>query len=136
MASAKQRAWRRRFASMARRRAKTRKSYNRRRSKTRRMARRKRSYSRVRRMYSRARSSKRLGGLVGTVKPMAAGIGGGLIGESIADRVMPQASPIAGYGGAYLFGGIKGVIGKVIYDVTIGRGSPFGGLGGGGGAGL
>jgi len=100
------------------------------------MARRRRSGS-VRRYFSRARSSRKLGGIVGTVKPMAAGIGGGAIAEAISDRVMPQASPIAGYAGAYLFGGVKGVVGKVIYDVTIGGRSPFGGLGmGGGGGGL
>lgn len=74
-----------------------------------------------------------LGGLTGTIKPMAAGIGGGLILEQVAMRAFPSAQPIAGLGGAWLFGGLKGVAGKVIFDAITGQGGLLGGLFGGGG---
>lgn len=76
-----------------------------------------------------------LGGLKSTVAPMAAGIGGGMILEQVAQRAFPAATPIAGLGGAWLFGGVKGVIGKVIYDAITGQGGILGGLFGGGGNG-
>jgi len=92
---------------------------------------RRRSYSRgARRIFSR----RGAGGIVSTIKPMAAGIGMGLIAENVAGRFMPQASMIAGYGGAYLGGGVKGVIGKVVYDSILGGGG-LGNLLGGGGSG-
>jgi hypothetical protein len=98
------------------------------------MARRRR-YGRVRRVYARARSygGRARGGIrsIGTgIRPYAAGIGGGAIGEAIAVRVAPQAMPIASYGGAFIMGGVKGLIGKVAFDVISGRGglvSLFGG---------
>lgn len=137
--SAKQRANDRRLGQMAKRRSKsTRKVNKRRKSSSNHMARRRssrrRSYSRG---FSRIRRSGKLGGIVGTIKPMASGIGMGLIAENIAGRFMPQASMIAGYGGAYLGGGVKGVIGKVVYDSILGGGglgNLFGGSSGGGGA--
>lgn len=73
-----------------------------------------------------------LGGLKSTVAPMAAGIGGGLIVTEVANRVFPQAAPVAGLGGAWLFGGVKGVIGKVIFDAVTGQGGLLGMFGGGG----
>lgn len=76
-----------------------------------------------------------LGGLTGTVKPMAAGIGGGLILTEVANRAFPQAAPIAGLGGAWLFGGVKGVIGKVIFDAITGQSGLLGMFGGGGSSG-
>jgi hypothetical protein len=61
---------------------------------------------------------------------MASGIGGGLLVETVANRVgMGQYGQIAGFGGAYLFGGIKGVLGKLGFDLLSGRGISFG-LGG------
>jgi hypothetical protein len=42
---------------------------------------------------------------------------------------MGQYGQIAGFGGAYLFGGIKGVLGKLGFDLLSGRGISFG-LGG------
>lgn len=58
---------------------------------------------------------------------MAAGIGGGLITETIANRVgFGQYGQIASYGGAYAFGGIKGVIGKLGFDLLSGRGLGLG----------
>lgn len=73
------------------------------------------------------------GNVVSYAKPMAAGVGGGMIAEQIAARVAPQYTQMAGYGGAYLAGGIKGVAGKVVYDVLSGQGSPLNLFGGGGG---
>ena len=62
-------------------------------------------------------------------KPMASGIGGGILTETVANRVgMGQYGQIAGFGGAYLFGGVKGVLGKLGFDLITGRGvSLFGG---------
>jgi hypothetical protein len=48
----------------------------------------------------------------------------------VANRVgFGQYGQIAGFGGAYLFGGIKGVLGKLGFDLISGRGLSFG-LGG------
>ena len=80
----------------------------------------------VRRGASRKTGSK----IVSTIKPMATGIGGGLITETAVNQVAPQYAQIAGYGGSYLFGGVKGVLGKVAFDLLSGRGIGFGGFGG------
>lgn len=89
------------------------------------MARRRKSSTRRRRTSSvkRVFSRRTGGGIVSTVKPMAQGIGGGVIGETVAVAVgQSQFAQIAGYGGSYLFGGVKGVLGKVIFDVLSGKG--------------
>lgn len=63
---------------------------------------------------------------------MAQGIGGGAIGETVANAAgQPNLAQIGGYGGAYLFGGVKGVLGKVAFDVLSGRGLGFGNILGG-----
>jgi hypothetical protein len=83
-----------------------------------------RSYKRrastaVRRYASRRSGSK----LISVVKPMASGIGGGLLTETVANRVgMTQYGQILGFGGAYLFGGMNGVLGKLGFDLISGRG--------------
>ena len=93
----------------------------------RRKATRRRSVTRfVRRGASRKTGSK----IVGTIKPMATGIGGGLIGETAMSQIAPQYAQIGGYGGAYLFAGVKGVLGKVAFDLLSGRGIGLGGFGG------
>ena len=134
MRSAKQRANDRRLGRMAKKRFSTkRKSITRRSSTKKPMARRRRAtrrtrvYSGARRVVSRRSGSK----IVSTVKPMASGIGGGLLVETVANRVgMGQYGQIAGFGGAYLFGGLKGVMGKLGFDLLSGRGIGLG-LGGG-----
>lgn len=78
---------------------------------------------RVRRVASRKTGSK----IISTVKPMASGVGGGMITEAAVSAVAPQYAQVASYGGAYLFGGIKGIAGKVIFDVITKGG--IGGLG-------
>ena len=84
---------------------------------------RRRASSRVRRYANRRTGSR----LISTVKPMASGIGGGLLVETVANRIgMGQYGQIAGYGGSYLFGGIKGVLGKLGFDLISGRGISFG----------
>ena len=55
-------------------------------------------------------------------KPMAAGAGGGEIGELVTNMVAPQYAQIGGYAGAYLAAGVKGVLGKVALDLIKGRG--------------
>jgi hypothetical protein len=80
----------------------------------------------ARRIFSRRTG----GGIVNTVKPMASGIGGGLIVETIANKVgFGQYGQMAGYAGAYLFGGIKGIAGKLGFDLLSGRGIGLGGIG-------
>jgi hypothetical protein len=60
---------------------------------------------------------------------MAAGIGGGLLGETAISYVAPQFAQIGGYGGAYLAAGFKGVMGKVAFDLLSGKGIGLGALG-------
>lgn len=90
----------------------------------------------ARRRLTRARSfvsrriSRRSGsGIISTIRPMATGIGMGQIAESVSNQVAPQFSMIAGYGGAYIGGGLKGVAGKVIYDALLGRSNILGSIG-------
>lgn len=123
--SAKQRANDRRLGRMA----KSRHSKRVKRTSTKRkpMARRR---SRTRTVYRKAtrRFSRRSGGKVlTTLKPVASGIGGGILVETVANRIgMGQYGNIASYAGAYGFGGMKGVIGKLAFDVLSGRGIGFG----------
>ena len=130
MRSAKQRANDRRLGRMAKKRfSAKRKTLKRRTTKTKPMARRRsmrrRARTTVRRYATRRTGSK----IVSTVKPMASGIGGGILTETVANRVgMGQYGQLAGFGGAYLFGGVKGVLGKLGFDLITGRGvSLFGG---------
>mgnify|MGYP003624861973 FL=1 len=134
MRSAKQRANDRRLGRMAKKRFSTKRKASSTRTKRskpmarRRSSTRRRSVSRtVRRVASRRTGSK----IISTVKPMASGIGGGILMETVASRVgMGQYGSIAGFGGAYLFGGVKGVLGKLGFDLISGRGFSLGGLGG------
>ena len=91
----------------------------------------KRKSSRVKNFISRRGGARGIGGgLVNTIKPMATGIGMGEIAETIAVRAgQPQFATMAGYGGAYLGGGLKGLAGKVVFDMLLGRGSPLQSLG-------
>jgi hypothetical protein len=121
--SAKQKANDKRLGQMAKKRFSTkRKTLKRRTTRSKPMARRRlrrRAVTSVRRVASRRTGSK----LVSTVKPMASGIGGGILTETIASRVgMGQYGQILGFGGAYAFGGIKGVLGKLGFDLISGRG--------------
>jgi len=130
MRSAKQRRNDKRLGMMAKRRGSRRVNKRVRRRTTmarRRGSRRRRAGGFIRRVGRRAGGVK---GIIATARPMAAGIGGGLIGEAIANRVYPSAAPMAGFGGAYFFGGLKGVGGKILFDVISGRGFSLGGLGG------
>lgn len=132
MRSAKQKANDRRLGQMAKKRraSKRVKSSTTRRkpmARRRRATRRSRASGSIRRVVSRKSGSK----IVSTIKPMAQGIGGGLILETVANQVAPQFGQVAGYGGAYLFGGVKGVLGKVAFDVLSGKGLGLGGLIGG-----
>tara|TARA_B110001454_G_scaffold216294_1_gene239278 strand:+ start:42 stop:521 length:480 start_codon:yes stop_codon:yes gene_type:complete len=142
--SAKQRANDRRLGRMAKARAQgrsiagrsytsslrnsaKRKASSRRKSTSSLMARRRstrrRSVGRTVRRYATRRSGSRI---VSTIKPMATGIGGGILTETVANRVgMGQYGQIAGFGGAYLFGGMKGVLGKLGFDLLSGRGISF-----------
>lgn len=107
-----------------------RKTLKRRTTKTKTMARRRISRRRRAGMTVRRYATRRTGSkIVSTVKPMASGIGGGILTETVANRVgMGQYGQIAGFGGAYLFGGVKGVLGKLGFDLITGRGvSLFGG---------
>jgi len=88
---------------------------------------RRRATSSVRRVANRRTGSK----IISTVKPMASGIGGGILMETVASRVgMGQYNSLFGFGGAYLFGGVKGVLGKLGFDLISGRGIGLGNLGG------
>lgn len=73
-----------------------------------------------------------LGGAKGIFHKGALGIGGGVIAEEVAGRVMPQAAPIAGYAGAWFAGGTTGLIIKVVYDAITGKGGLLSGFLGGG----
>lgn len=131
MRSAKQRANDRRLGQMAKKRFSRRKVNKSRRSTHRTVAKRRSYRSRARSFVSRGGRGRRIGGsIVSTIKPMAAGIGMGQIAETVATQVGGgQFAIVAGYGGAYLGGGIKGVIGKVIFDSILGRGNLLGNLG-------
>lgn len=94
------------------------------------MPRRSRKSSRVKSFISRRGGARGIGGgIVNTIRPMATGIGMGEIAETVALRVAPQFAHMAGYGGAYLGGGLKGLAGKVVYDMVLGRSSPLGSIG-------
>ncbi len=115
-----------------RKRLSLRRKINKHKKSTHRTVAKRRSYrSRARSFVSRGGRGRRIGGgIVSTVKPMAAGIGMGQIAETVAMQVGGgQFAMVAGYGGAYLGGGIKGVIGKVIFDSILGRGNLLGNLG-------
>ena len=131
--SAKQRANDRRLGRMAKARFSTKRKASSRRTKRskpmarRRSSTRRRAVSRTVRRYATRRSGSKI---ISTVKPMASGIGGGILMETVASRVgMGQYGSIAGFGGAYLFGGVKGVLGKLGFDLISGRGINLG-LGG------
>ena len=125
--SAKQRANDRRLGRMAKSRHS--KTVKRKTSSRSSMARRRKSSTRTR-YVTRARRavSRRSGGkILSTLKPVASGIGGGILVETVANRIgMGQYGNIAYYAGAYGFGGMKGVIGKLAFDVLSGRGIGFG----------
>jgi hypothetical protein len=77
----------------------------------------------VRRAVSRKSGSK----ILSYAKPIASGIGGSILVETIANRVgFGQYGQIAGYGGAYAFGGVKGIVGKLGFDLLSGRGIGLG----------
>lgn len=104
-------------------------TFKRKRSSNKPMARKSSRRSRVRTVVRRVGSRKTGSKVINTVKPMAQGIGGGMIGEQIAVIAgQPQLAQIGGYGGAFAMGGTKGVIGKVIFDVLSGKGVGLGGL--------
>lgn len=74
------------------------------------------------------RVGKRATNLVNQAKPYMAGVGGGVATEAAVSRVAPQYAQVASYGGAYLFGGAKGLVAKLGLDVLTGRmGNIFGG---------
>ena len=131
MRRAKQRANDRRLGKKEKKRFSAKRKTLKRRTTTSKPMARRRSYRRRASRTVRRYATRRTGGkLVSTVKPMASGIGGGLLVETVANRVgMGQYGQIAGFGGAYLFGGIKGVLGKLGFDLLSGRGISFG-LGG------
>jgi len=122
--SAKQRANDRRLGRMAKKRhasKRVKRTVSRRRpmARRRRASRRTRVYSRARRTFSRRSGSK----ITSTIRPYASGIGGGLIAETVLSRVGGgQFAQLGGFGGAYLVGGVKGVIGKLGFDLVSGRG--------------
>lgn len=49
------------------------------------------------------------------------GIGGGYVAEAVTEKVAPQFSTIAGYGGAYLSGGMMGVVGHAVRKMAEGQ---------------
>jgi hypothetical protein len=125
MRSAKQRANDRRLGRMAKKRFSKTKRVKRTSKRVSPMARRRRAsrrtrvYSRARRTFSRRSGSK----ITSTIRPYASGIGGGLIAETVLSRVGGgQFAQLGGFGGAYLVGGVKGVIGKLGFDLVSGRG--------------
>ena len=122
--SAKQKANDRRLGRMAKKRfSSKRKASSTRRTASKPMASRRRIRSRTRTVVRRVASRRTGSKIVSTVKPMASGIGGGILTETVANRVgMGQYGQIAGFGGAYLFGGVKGVLGKLGFDLISGRG--------------
>lgn len=126
--SAKQRANDKRLGKMAK--SRFRKTNKPRRSTKSTMPRRSRKTSRVKSFISRRGGARGIGGgVINTIRPMATGIGMGEIAETVALRVAPQFAQMAGYGGAYLGGGLKGLAGKVVYDMVLGRGSPLSSIG-------
>lgn len=131
--SAKQLANQRRFAAMVRR--KRRVIRVKRRVKP--VMARRRSFRRVGRSFRRGgRARGALGSARSIFKDVSAGVGGAVVAETIASRVMPQAAPIAGYAGAFIAGGTKGLIGKVALDAITGQSgilNMFGGQSSGGG---
>lgn len=122
--SAKQKANDKRLGRMAKKRFSTkRKASSTRRTASKPMASRRRIRSRTRTVVRRVASRRTGSKIVSTVKPMASGIGGGILTETVANRVgMGQYGQLAGFGGAYLFGGVKGVLGKLGFDLISGRG--------------
>ena len=127
MRSAKQRANDRRLGRMAKKRFSAKRKTLKRRTTTSKPMARRRSYRRRASRTVRRYATRRTGGkIVSTVKPMASGIGGGILTETVANRVgFGQYGQIAGWGGAYLFGGVKGVLGKLGFDLLSGRGVSF-----------
>ena len=127
MRSAKQRANDRRLGRMAKKRFSAKRKTLKRRTTTSKPMARRRSYRRRASRTVRRYATRRTGGkIVSTVKPMASGIGGGILTETVANRVgFGQYGQIAGWGGAYLFGGVKGVLGKLGFDLITGRGVSF-----------
>lgn len=85
-------------------------------------------------MAKRSRS-RRIGGRVGsgfrsvtgnpTVKAAMAGIGGATLVSALVNQFAPQFSPVARIGGAYVGGGITGIVADMI--MSGGLGGLFGG---------
>lgn len=73
--------------------------------------------SRPRRAFSR----RGLGGARSIFRDVSAGIGGATVAQTVTNMVAPQFSPVAGYAGAYLAGGVRGIAGKVVLDVVTGQ---------------
>ena len=142
MVSAKQRAARARFAYVMKhggfRKGVKRKltKFKRKHSVSNPMARRGRG--RVRTVYRRVRGGFRrrggVRGIAGGAKPFINGILMGKGAESLASQWMPQAAPLAKYGGAWYGGGVKGILAVLGIDLITGQGIPLlGNLFGGGG---
>lgn len=126
--TAKQKAATRKLVALNKRRRSTRKggvrktarrAYNGLRKRTR-----KRRISQPLRSRTRKRSMRRgvksiLGG--STLKKVALGIGGGVMATAIAATVAPQFGRVAAPAGAYMLGGLEGVIGNFAFDFLKGR---------------
>jgi hypothetical protein len=136
MASAKQRAWRKKFAKMAKS-GKFRKKSSRRKS-TRKGQRRKtarRAYEglkrRTRKSYKRRKSSSgmKMPKMPSFLKKVAIGLGAATLASMAVGVFAPQYVPIARPIAAYLGGGVPGVAGELIIDNNIlgNLGTMFGG---------
>lgn len=59
------------------------------------------------------------------IRPFATGIGAGILGEMIAEKVpisvVSQNKTIVGIGGAFLMGGWKGALGMIAIDAYLGK---------------
>lgn len=122
MATAKQRAWRKKFASMyggKKRRQGSQISHR-------------RSYS-MRRKSSRGHRRSGIRGSIGSAKgifnKVALGVGGASVAALLVNQFAPQFSPIARIGGAYFAGGITGVVADTV--ISGGLGNILGAFGGG-----
>lgn len=127
MASAKQRAWRKKFASMYGG-GRKKKSAPRKHAQGSKIRHRSHSSNMAKRRSSHRRSGgfrSKLGSVGNIFKTAAAGVGGATIAGLLINQIAPQFSPIARIGGAYLGGGLTGVVADVV--LSGGLGSIFGG---------
>lgn len=140
MASAKQRAWRKKFAAMAKSGKFRKKSSTKRRKSTRKGQRRKtarRAYEgikrKARKSYKRrkSRSGMKFPRLGGTAKKIVIGLGAAQLAGMAAALFIPQFAGIAKPAAALIAGGIPGVAAELVIDQGI-LGNITGMLGGGG----